>query len=133
MKALPLFAAALAFTLSASAMAHDPSEKITVLQEQLLKNAPGKKAMMIEVDYQPGQSSIAHKHEGTAMAYVLDGEVISQVKGEKAITYKKGQFWYEPAGSEHLVSKNASSTKPARLLVFMVLAPDEQVLIPLEN
>jgi quercetin dioxygenase-like cupin family protein len=133
MKALPLFAAALAFSLSASAMAHDPSEKITVLQEQLLKNAPGKKAMMIEVDYQPGQSSIAHKHEGTAMAYVLDGEVISQVKGEQAITYKKGQFWYEPAGSEHLVSKNASSTKPAKLLVFMVLAPDEQVLIPLDN
>ncbi|RON75314.1 cupin [Pseudomonas fluorescens] len=133
MKALHLVAAALAFTLSASAMAHDPSEKITVLQEQLLKNAPGKKAMMIEVDYQPGQSSIAHKHEGTAMAYVLDGEVISQVKGEKAITYKKGQFWYEPAGSEHLVSKNASSTKPAKLLVFMVLAPDEQVLIPLDN
>ena len=133
MKALHLVATALAFTLSASAMAHDPSEKVTVLQEQLLKNAPGKKAMMIEVDYKPGQSSIAHKHEGTAMAYVLDGEVISQVKGEKAITYKKGQFWYEPAGSEHLVSKNASSTKPAKLLVFMVLAPDEQVLIPLEN
>lgn len=133
MKALHLVAAALAFSLSASAIAHDPSEKITVLQEQLLKNAPGKKAMMIEVDYQPGQSSIAHKHEGTAMAYVLDGEVISQVKGEQAITYKKGQFWYEPAGSEHLVSKNASSTKPAKLLVFMVLAPDEQVLIPLEN
>jgi len=133
MKALHLFVAALAFSLSAAAMAHDPSEKITVLQEQLLKNAPGKKAMMIEVDYKPGQSSIAHKHEGTAMAYVLDGEVISQVKGEQAITYKKGQFWYEPAGSEHLVSKNASSTKPAKLLVFMVLAPDEQVLIPLEN
>ena len=133
MKALHLVAAALAFTLSASAMAHDPSEKITVLQEQLLKNAPGKKAMMIEVDYQPGQSSIAHKHEGIAMAYVLDGEVISQVKGEQAITYKKGQFWYEPAGSEHLVSKNASSTKPAKLLVFMVMAPNEQVLIPLEN
>ncbi|WP_426155403.1 cupin domain-containing protein [Pseudomonas sp. TSRC2-2] len=133
MKALPFLAAALALTLSASAMAHDPSEKITVLQEKLLKNAPGKKAMMIEVDYKPGQSSIAHKHEGTAMAYVLEGEVISQVKGEQAITYKKGQFWYEPAGSEHLVSKNASSTKPAKLLVFMVLAPDEQVLIPLEN
>ncbi|VVO48698.1 hypothetical protein PS865_00170 [Pseudomonas fluorescens] len=133
MKALHLVAATLAFTFSASAMAHDPSEKITVLQDQLLKNAPGKKAMMIEVDYQPGQSSIAHKHEGTAMAYVLDGEVISQVKGEQAITYKKGQFWYEPAGSEHLVSKNASSTKPAKLLVFMVLAPNEQVLIPLEN
>lgn len=133
MKALHVLAAALAFSLSTAALAHDPSEKVTVLQEQLLKNAPGKKAMMIEVDYQPGQSSIAHKHDGTAMAYVLEGEVISQVKGEQPITYKKGQFWYEPAGSEHLVSKNASQSKPARLLVFMVLAPDEPVLIPLKN
>jgi len=133
MKALPLLAAVLAFSLSTAALAHDPSEKVTVLQEQLLKNAPGKKAMMIEVDYQPGQSSIAHKHDGTAMAYVLEGEVISQVKGEQPITYKKGQFWYEPAGSEHLVSKNASQNKPAKLLVFMVLAPDEPVLIPLKN
>lgn len=133
MKALPLLAAALAFSLSTAALAHDPSEKVTVLQEQLLKNAPGKKAMMIEVDYQPGQSSIAHKHDGTAMAYVLEGEVISQVKGEQPITYKKGQFWYEPAGSEHLVSKNASQSKSAKLLVFMVLAPDEPVLIPLKN
>lgn len=133
MKTLPLLAAALAFSLSTAALAHDPSEKVTVLQEQLLKNAPGKKAMMIEVDYQPGQSSIAHKHDGTAMAYVLEGEVISQVKGEQPITYKKGQFWYEPAGSEHLVSKNASQSKSAKLLVFMVLAPDEPVLIPLKN
>ena len=139
MNPVRLFAAplaALALTVSASAFAHEtgaPSEKVTVLQDQMLKNAPGKKALMIEVDYKPGQSSIAHKHEGTAMAYVLSGSIISQVKGEKAITYKTGEYWYEPAGSEHLVSKNASTTKPAKLLVFMVLSPDEKVLIPLEN
>ncbi|TFB37969.1 cupin domain-containing protein [Pseudomonas sp. F01002] len=125
--------AALALTVSASAFAHDPSEKVTILQDEMLQNVQGKKALMIEVDYKPGQSSIAHKHEGTAMAYVLSGSIISQVKGQKAITYKAGEFWYEPAGSEHLVSKNASATKPAKLLVFMVLAPDEKVLIPLEN
>jgi quercetin dioxygenase-like cupin family protein len=137
MKALRFLAAplaVLALTASVSALAHEgPSEKVTVLQDELLKNVPGKKAMMIEVDYKPGQSSIAHKHEGTAMAYVISGSIISQVKGEKAITYKAGQYWYEPAGSEHLVSKNASATKPAKLLVFMVLSPDEKVLIPLEN
>jgi quercetin dioxygenase-like cupin family protein len=123
----------LALAASASAFAHDPSEKVTVLQDEMLKNAPGKKALMIEVDYAPGQSSIAHKHDGTAMAYVLSGAIVSQVKGEQAKTYKTGEFWYEPAGSEHLVSKNASSTKPAKLLVFMVLAPDEKVLVPLEH
>jgi len=137
MKALRFLAAplaVLALTASVTALAHEgPSEKVTVLQDQLLKNVPGKKAMMIEVDYKPGQSSIAHKHEGTAMAYVIFGSITSQVKGEKAITYKAGQYWYEPAGSEHLVSKNASATQPAKMLVFMVLSPDEKVLIPLEN
>ncbi|MBV7545887.1 cupin domain-containing protein [Pseudomonas sp. PDM26] len=125
--------AALALMFCASAFAHDPSEKVTVLQDELLKNVPGKKALMIEVDYQPGQSSIAHKHDGSTMAYVTSGAIVSQVKGEPAKTYKAGEFWYEPAGSEHLVSKNASATKPAKLLVFMVLAPDEKVLIPLEH
>ena len=97
----------------------------------MLKNVPGKKALMIEVDYKPGQSSIAHKHEGTAMAYVISGAIISQVKGEKAITYKAGEYWYEPAGSEHLVSKNASATKPAKLLVFMVLSPGRKSVDPI--
>lgn len=136
MKALRLCAAplaVLALTLSASAFAHDPSEKVTILQDEVLKNVPDKKALMLEVDYKPGQSSIAHKHDGTAMAYVLSGAITSQVKGEPAKTYKAGEFWYEPAGSEHLVSKNASKTKPAKLLVFMVLSPDEKVLIPLEH
>ena len=139
MKALRFCAASLAvlaLTVSAAAFAHEtvaPSEKVTVLQDQMLKNVPGKKALMIEVDYKPGQSSIAHKHEGTAMAYVLSGAVTSQVKGEKERTYKTGEYWYEAAGSEHLVSKNASATQPAKLLVFMVLAPEEKVLIPLKN
>lgn len=136
MRVLRLLAAPLAvfaLTVSASAFAHDPSEKVTILQDEVLKNVPGKKALMIEVDYKPGQSSIAHKHEGTAMAYVLSGSIVSQVKGEQAKTFKAGEYWYEPAGSEHLVSKNASASKPAKLLVFMVLSPDEKVLIPLEN
>lgn len=125
--------AALALILSSSAFAHeagDPSEKVTVLQDQMLKNVPGKKALMIEVDYEPGQSSIAHKHDGTAMAYVLSGSIVSQVKGEKAVTYKAGEYWYEAAGSEHLVSKNASATEPAKLLVFMVLSWTKKYLYP---
>ena len=134
MKTLYLIAA-LSLLPVAPLYAHEtaPSEKVQVLQEKLLKNLPGKKAMMLTVDYAPGQSSIALKHDGTAMAYVLEGAITSQVKGEPAITYKAGEFWYEAAGSEHLVSKNASATQPAKLLVFMVMGEDEAVLIPLKN
>jgi quercetin dioxygenase-like cupin family protein len=134
MKTLYLIAA-LSLLPVAPLYAHEtaPSEKIQVLQEKLLNNLPDKKAMMLTVDYAPGQSSIAHKHDGTAMAYVLEGAITSQVKGEPAITYQAGEFWYEAAGSEHLVSKNASATQPAKLLVFMVMGKDEAVLIPLKD
>ncbi|UZE20464.1 cupin domain-containing protein [Pseudomonas sp. B21-054] len=134
MKTLCLIAA-LGLLPIAQTYAHEaaPSEKVTVLQEKMLKNLPGEKAMMLTVNYAPGQSSIAHKHEGTAMAYVLEGAITSQVKGEPATTYKAGEFWYEAAGSEHLVSKNASATEPAKLLVFMVMGENEAVLIPLKN
>lgn len=127
--------AALSLLPVAPLYAHEgePSNNVQVLQEKLLKNLPGKKAMMLTVDYAPGQSSIAHKHDGTAMAYVLEGSVVSQVKGEPAITYKAGEYWYEAAGSEHLVSKNASATRPAKLLVFMVMGENEPVLIPLKQ
>ncbi|WP_434558958.1 cupin domain-containing protein [Pseudomonas sp. R1-6] len=134
MKTLYLIAA-LSLLPVAALYAHEtaPSENVQVLQEKLLKNLPGKKAMMLTVDYAPGQSSIAHKHDGTAMAYVLEGAITSQVKGEPAITYKAGEYWYEAAGSEHLVSRNASATQPAKLLVFMVMGENEAVLIPLKQ
>jgi quercetin dioxygenase-like cupin family protein len=115
-----------------SAQAHDAEqEKVTVLEQHRMLNAPGKKAMVLTVDYLPGQASIAHSHSGSAIAYVLEGEVISRVNDGKAITYKTGQTWYEPAGSKHYESRNASVTKPAKLLVFILLDDKADILTPL--
>ena len=115
-----------------SAQAHDAAqEKITVLEDHPMLNAPGKKAMALTVEYEPGQASIAHSHSGSAIAYVLEGEVISRVNDGKAITYKAGQTWYEPAGSKHYESRNASATKPAKLLVFILLDDKADILTPL--
>jgi quercetin dioxygenase-like cupin family protein len=127
-----LLALPLTLVLPATAMAHDGEhEKITVLENHPMLNAPGKKAMMLTVDYQPGQVSIPHSHSGSALAYVLEGEVVSRVNDGKAITYKAGQSWYEPAGSRHYESRNASTTRPARLLVFILLDDNGEVLTPL--
>lgn len=135
MKSLKLLATALsclALSLSLSAFAHEAgSEKVTVLEEHPMLNAPGKKAVMLTVDYAPGQASIAHTHEGSALAYVLEGEVISRVNDGKAITYKPGQTFSEPAGSKHYESKNASATKPAKLLVFVFMDENGEVLRPM--
>ncbi|MBN0980384.1 cupin domain-containing protein [Pseudomonas hygromyciniae] len=119
---------------SLSAFAHGPvynQEAIKVLQEHALSNVPGKKTTMLTVDYAPGQATVPHSHTGTAVAYVLEGEITSRVNDEPAITYKAGQSFYEPTGSRHFESSNASQTQPARLLVVMVMDDKADVLTPL--
>lgn len=119
---------------SISAFAHEPvynQEKTSVLQEHALTNVPGKKTIMLTVDYAPGEATVPHSHTGTAVAYVLEGEITSRVNDEKAIIYKAGQSFYEPAGSRHFESSNASQTRPAKLLVVMVMDDNAQVLAPL--
>ena len=74
------------------------------------------------VDYAPGRVGQPHQHRGFLFAYVLEGEVVAQVIGDGVTneerTYKVGEMFYEPIGSTHQVSKNASATKPARLLAI---------------
>ncbi|AZD08231.1 Cupin 2, conserved barrel domain protein [Pseudomonas chlororaphis] len=134
--ALTCALAGLALLTALGAAAHDPEygqEKLKILQEHALNNLPGKTALMLTVDYAPGQATVPHMHKGAAMAYVLEGEITSQVNDEPAITYKAGESWYEPAGSQHPVSANASASKPARLLVFMLKDAQDDVLTPLKQ
>ncbi|WP_460992180.1 cupin domain-containing protein, partial [Staphylococcus aureus] len=73
-------------------------------------------------------ATVPHSPTGTAVAYVLEGAITSRVNDEKAITYKVGQSFYEPAGSRHFESSNASQTQPAKLLVVMVMDDKADVL-----
>ncbi|MDN7141190.1 cupin domain-containing protein [Pseudomonas sp. JQ170] len=118
------------------AWAHGPEqgqEAVKILQQQLPSNAPGKKAIMLTVSYAPGQKSVAHQHPGAVMAYVLEGTVVSQLKGEQQPTaYQTGDFWYEPPGAVHLVSRNGSETEPAKLLVWTLVDEQRPVTEPYE-
>jgi mannose-6-phosphate isomerase-like protein (cupin superfamily) len=70
------------------------------------------------VDYPPGRVGTAHRHPGFTLAYVLQGSVIAKVTGQEERTFTTGQMFFEPPGSVHEVSKNASQTEPARLLAL---------------
>lgn len=123
---------------AASAQAHGPGtgdgeEKINILEQRALSDAPGKTALVFTVEYAPGQKSIPHVHGGSVVAYVLEGAVVSQLEGEQPVTYSAGQSWYETPGIDHLVSRNASNTKPAKLLVWILNEGDGPVLTPLPS
>ena len=110
-----------------SASAHD-AETVKQIFSKQLPNVPGNSMTAFVVEYAPGGKGQAHHHSGSVFAYVLEGEIRSQISdGQPAKVYKAGEFFYEPPGSDHLVSENASATKPAKLLAVFV-ADDKAVL-----
>ena len=71
------------------------------------------------VDYPPGRVGQPHHHAGFVLAYVLEGTVVTKISAQEETTYVAGQMFYEPPGSTHEVSRNASDTQPARLLALI--------------
>jgi len=94
--------------------------KVTTVMSKDLTEFPGKEGTMITVDYPPGCSDPVHHHNAHAFLYVLEGSVVMQVKGGKEITLTPGQSFYEGPNDIHVVGRNASKTKPAKFVVFLV-------------
>src|SRR5262249_14947667 len=94
--------------------------KVTPLMAKDLTGIPGKEAVMVTVEYGPGGSSAEHRHNAHTFVYVLEGSVVMQVKGGKEVTVGPGETFYESPDDIHTVSKNASTTRPAKFLVFFV-------------
>ena len=85
---------------------------------------------VVEVSYAPGESSGAHRHPGITIAYVLEGEVRSKVGNDLEKLYTTGQMFLETPNQVHAVSRNASTTKPARLLAVMLAEKGKQLTTP---
>jgi len=83
-----------------------------------------------EVPYPPGRVGQAHHHAGFVLAYVLEGNVVTKISGQPERVYKTGEMFYEPPGSTHEVSKNASSTEPAKLLALIFAKKGEKLTMP---
>jgi quercetin dioxygenase-like cupin family protein len=103
--------------------------KVTPLFSRELKEFPGKEGLMILVEYPPGSSDPIHRHNAEAFVYVLEGSVVMQVKGGKQVTLTPGQTFYEGPDDVHVVGRNASSTQPAKFVVFLVKGKGAPVLI----
>jgi len=104
--------------------------KVTELLSKDLTNLPGKEGLMITVEYPPGSSDPIHRHRAHAFVYVLEGSVVMQVRGGKQVTLTPGQTFYEGPDDVHVVGRNASGTKPAKFVVFLVKDKGAPVVVP---
>ena len=106
--------------------------RVTPLLSKDLKESPGKEGLMLVVEYPPGNTDPIHRHHAHGFIYVLEGSVLMQVKGGNQVTLTPGQTFYEGPDDVHVVGRNASSTKPAKLLVFFVKEKGAPILVPVK-
>jgi quercetin dioxygenase-like cupin family protein len=97
-----------------------------------LADYPGKEGRVIEA-YPPGAQDVVHRHDAHAFVYVLEGQIIMQLKGQPAVTLKAGQTFYEGPTDVHVVGRNASSTEPARFVVVLLKGKGAPVLTPVKE
>jgi quercetin dioxygenase-like cupin family protein len=100
------------------------------LMQKELADISGKEVLVLNVEYPPGNVDPVHRHNAHGFIYVLEGSVVMQVRGGKEVTLTPGQMFYEGPNDVHTVGRNASSTKPARLLVFLLKNKGAEVFVP---
>ena len=123
---LPFLLAALAAPFARAA----PGPVQNTLMTRELPDFPGKELLSITVEYPPDGSDPAHRHDSHVFVYVLEGAVVMGLRGGKEVTLGKGQTFYEAPGDVHTVSRNASSTKPAKFLVVFLKDKGTDAVLP---
>ena len=98
-----------------------------------LADYPDKEGRVIEVSYPPGAEDVVHRHDGHAFVYVLEDQIIMQLKGQPAVTLKAGQTFYEQPTDVHVVGRNASNTEPARFVVVLLKGKGAPLVTPVKE
>ena len=111
-------------------MAQGP--EVTPLMSKDLPDFPGKEVVMITVEYPPGGSDPIHRHNAHGFLYVLEGSVVMQVKGGQEVTLTPGQTFYEGPDDVYTVGRNASTTRPAKMVVILVKDKGAPILVPVQ-
>lgn len=111
---------ALTAAIASPAVADSGAAHKVVLSEKLA-HVPGQRLTSILVSYAPGGKSARHHHAGAVFAFVVSGAIRSQNSATGPVrVYRAGEGFFEPPGSIHLISENASATEPATLLAVFV-------------
>lgn len=115
-----------------TAAAHGSREETVSPQfSQPLPNVAGKSFITAIVNFAPGAKAQPHRHgQAFVYAYVLQGAVRSAVDDQSPRIYRVGENWSEPPGAHHPLTENASSTKPARLLVVFIANTGDALKTP---
>jgi quercetin dioxygenase-like cupin family protein len=127
MRILRALIASLVLLVSVPALAQSTAN--TVFQTDVA-DVTNQEILVLEVSYEAGNDSPVHRHNAHTVVYVLEGTVVMQVAGGELQTLGPGDVFYETPSDIHSVSRNASDTEPAKILVFFLKGKDAATTEP---
>jgi quercetin dioxygenase-like cupin family protein len=121
--------AAMSFVTGSSAQPAPAA--IMPLLVQPLADLPGREVRITLLDRAPGSSNPPHRHPGHhTFGYVIEGTYEFAIDGQPARTLTAGETFYEPPNALHSVSRNPSTDKLTKIIVFMVADQKNQSTVP---
>ncbi|QGM05633.1 cupin domain-containing protein [Stenotrophomonas maltophilia] len=115
---------------AAAGPAAAPGPIVREVLTQPLPDYPGKEALLLTVEFPPGGVDPVHRHDAHAVVYVLEGSIVMGVAGGPEVTLGPGETFHEGPDDLHTVGRNASTTKRARFIVFMLKDIGKPAVLP---
>ena len=109
-----------------------PGNKVEIVNSYAIPDMPGKRVTVVRVTYGPGGFTPPHRHAGTVTAYITKGQIRSQLNDGPVEIFDVGQSFFEPLGTIHRVSANASNTDWAELIAVFVADEGAQLTTLIE-
>jgi len=117
---------------ASDAASNAPGNKVEIVNSYAIPDMPGKRVTVVRVTYGPGGFTPAHRHGGIVTAYITKGQIRSQLNDGPVEVFDVGQSFFEPLGTIHRVSANASTTEWAELIAVFVADEGAQLTTLLE-
>ena len=117
---------------AADASSGSSLNKVEIVSSHALSNMPGKRVTVVRVTYGPGGFTPPHRHGGTVTAYITKGQIKSKLDDGPVEIFDVGQSFFEPLGTIHYVSANASNTDWAELIAVFVADEGAQLTTLIE-
>jgi quercetin dioxygenase-like cupin family protein len=122
MKMARAMATAALIAASVFALPVAPAQQAGIKRTDLQRHdlsVPGREAVQVRVDIDPGVAFGRHTHPGEEIIYVLDGSLEYDIDGKPPMTLKAGEVLFIPAGTIH-AAKNVGSVTASELATYIV-------------
>ncbi len=110
-----------------------PKAQVPILMEKMVQVHDPVQVSVLTVTLDPGaQGAPPHRHPGPVFGYVVEGEILFEMRGHAPRIYKQGEVFYEPYSCLHLLANNPSPFRRAVFVAVLLGEPGQPILTPVQ-